>query len=71
VVPVRQFECGKMIGKYLKSPVICFSSLSSSSFLYSKIELVKPIAKQIEDEYEYDDEEEIGISAVIIRITYS
>jgi len=32
---------------------------------------VKPVAKRIEDEYEDDDEEEVDISAVIIRISYS
>jgi hypothetical protein len=32
---------------------------------------VKPVAKQIEDEYEDDDEEEVDISAVIISISYS
>jgi hypothetical protein len=31
---------------------------------------VKPVAKQIEDEYEDDDEEEVDISAVI-SISYS
>jgi hypothetical protein len=32
---------------------------------------VKPVAKQIEDEYEDDDEEEVDISAVIMSISYS
>jgi hypothetical protein len=31
---------------------------------------VKPVAKQIEDEYEDDDEEEVDISAVIMSISY-
>jgi hypothetical protein len=30
---------------------------------------VKPVAKQIEDEYE-DDDEEVDISAVIMSISY-
>jgi hypothetical protein len=30
---------------------------------------VKPVAKQIEDEHEYDDEEEDHIAAVFIRIS--
>jgi hypothetical protein len=32
---------------------------------------VRPVAKQIEDEYEDDDEEEVDISAVIISISHS
>ena len=65
VAPAGQFECKKMSGKYLKPPVISFRSRRRPRFRNRNIEFVKPVAKQIEDECEIDDEEEVDISAVI------